>query len=140
MAGMKGSVKLYWYAPQFTGEVKKARDRGLAKCAEMVAQKASDLAPKDTGRLAASINWATKNQRRGPRHPGKDEDAVKSPDKWGIAVIGTSLYYGRFVEFGTRRMSAKPYLRPARDALARQLPKVFRAEYEQAVREMRAKP
>lgn len=29
------------------------------------------------------------------------------------ALIGPSVLYGKFVEFGTRRMGARPYMRPA---------------------------
>lgn len=29
------------------------------------------------------------------------------------ALVGPSVLYGKFVEFGTRRMGARPYLRPA---------------------------
>lgn len=28
-------------------------------------------------------------------------------------IVGPSVLYGKFVEFGTRRMAARPYLRPA---------------------------
>lgn len=33
------------------------------------------------------------------------------------AVIGPSVEYGGYVEFGTRRMGARPFLRPAADAV-----------------------
>lgn len=48
--------------------------------------------PVDTGRLRNSINHAT------------DEDS---------AYIGTNIEYAPYVELGTRKMQAKPYLRPA---------------------------
>jgi HK97 gp10 family phage protein len=37
-----------------------------------------------------------------------------------LARVGTKVDYGRFLEFGTRRMKARPYLRPA---LTEYLPK-----------------
>lgn len=37
-----------------------------------------------------------------------------------LARIGTKVGYGKFLEFGTRRMAARPYLRPA---LTEYLPK-----------------
>jgi HK97 gp10 family phage protein len=33
------------------------------------------------------------------------------------AVIGPSVDYGLYVEFGTRRMAARPYMRPAAEAV-----------------------
>jgi len=34
-------------------------------------------------------------------------------------IVGPSVLYGKFVEFGTRRMGARPYMRPAAE---KQLP------------------
>ena len=33
------------------------------------------------------------------------------------ATVGPSVFYAIFVEFGTRRMGARPYMRPAADAV-----------------------
>lgn len=33
------------------------------------------------------------------------------------AVVGPSVVYGIFVEFGTRRMAARPYMRPAAELI-----------------------
>ena len=35
--------------------------------------------------------------------------------------VGTSIEYGPYVEYGTYRMAAQPYLRPALDSVAKQL-------------------
>lgn len=54
------------------------------------------LCPVDTGRLRASIQ------------------AVKGKDGKGVYVdIGTNVEYAIPVEFGTDRMDAQPFLRPA---------------------------
>ena len=50
----------------------------------------------DTGRLVSSI-------------------AVESPRR-GLSYVGTSLEYGNYLEFGTTRMAARPWLRPAMKA------------------------
>lgn len=31
--------------------------------------------------------------------------------------VGPSVFYGKFVEFGTRRMGARPFMRPAAEAV-----------------------
>ena len=31
--------------------------------------------------------------------------------------VGPSVFYGRFIEFGTRRMGARPFMRPAAEAV-----------------------
>lgn len=59
----------------------------------MVESEAKKLCPVDTGRLRASI----------------------TTEKIGKAAyaVGTNVEYAPYVEFGTRKMRAQPYLRPA---------------------------
>lgn len=49
------------------------------------------------------------------------------------AVIGPSVLYGKFIEFGTRHMAARPYMRPAAEAV---LPK-FAAAVKRALAGLR---
>jgi len=72
-----------------TGEL----DKTLEEMALKVEREAKRRCPVRTGRLRASI------------HHGKIEDYVY--------FVGSPVVYAPFVEFGTRRMAAKPYLRPA---------------------------
>lgn len=74
----------------------------------------------DTGRLRASITWAiSEGMRQGTDIKGaaaEPEDAVGTPAREArriIAVIGTNVKYARALEFGTRHMAARPFLRPA---------------------------
>lgn len=55
---------------------------------------AQDLCPVDTGRLVNSI-----------------KSGVISSEK--CAYIGTNVEYAAYVELGTSRMAAQPYLKPA---------------------------
>ena len=41
-------------------------------------------------------------------------------------VVGTPVEYSVYVEFGTSRMAAQPYLRPAVEQAARNIPAIFR--------------
>lgn len=61
---------------------------------------AKNRAPVDTGALRNSIT--SEVQRRGNTIRGE---------------VGPTVNYGGFVERGTSRMSAQPYLRPATDAV-----------------------
>ena len=56
-------------------------------------------APVDTGALRASIYYDTGESDYGN----------------AMVVIGTTIRYGGFVEYGTYKMAAQPYLRPALD-------------------------
>jgi HK97 gp10 family phage protein len=70
---------------------------------------AKRLCPVDTGTLRGSINV--------------------SVEEGGLAAtVGTNVAYAPYVEYGTRRMAAKPYLRPAADEV--------RPHFEAAMREI----
>lgn len=79
-------------------EVADAIDQALAAALEEVGLAAEGFAkrlcPVDTGRLRNSITHVTR--------PG--EKAV---------YIGTNVEYGPYVEYGTARQKAQPFLRPA---------------------------
>lgn len=68
-------------------------DKTLEEMALKVEREAKRRCPVRTGRLRASI------------HHGRIEE--------NVYFVGSPVVYAPFVEFGTRRMSAKPYLRPA---------------------------
>lgn len=70
--------------------------RDLARRGAQVETAAKRLAPVDTGRLRASIVSALGEDGRGL-----------------FVDIGTDVTYAPYVELGTARQAAQPYLRPA---------------------------
>jgi HK97 gp10 family phage protein len=70
--------------------------KDLVKRAIKAERAAKHLCPVDTGRLRASITWRI------------DRDA-----KGLVALIGTTVHYAAYIEFGTWRMHPRPFLRPA---------------------------
>lgn len=73
--------------------------RELARRAVQVDRRAKQLAPVDTGRLRSSISWR-----------------LGSDGKGLFALVGTDVHYAPYVELGTSRMAAQPFLRPALEA------------------------
>lgn len=67
-----------------------------AACVE-VEKEAKHLVAVDTGRLKQSVTH---------------EVALTAKRTWS-GRVGTNVHYGPHVEFGTRRMRAQPWLRPA---------------------------
>jgi HK97 gp10 family phage protein len=61
--------------------------------------------PRKTGRLAKSLTMTRPRTRRG------NVTIQVGPSKYG--------FYGRFLEFGTSKISARPWMRPAFDASVR---------------------
>lgn len=72
-------------------------ERDLVVLGLKVQNRARQLAPVDTGRLRSSI-----------QSTGLQRDA-----RGAYVDVGTNVFYAGFVEFGTRRQGAQPYLRPA---------------------------
>lgn len=70
----------------------------VEKAALRVEADAKDSCPVDTGRLRSSITTD------GPRVISGEEITAK---------VGTNVEYAPFVEFGTKRQKAQPYLYPA---------------------------
>jgi HK97 gp10 family phage protein len=71
--------------------------RHVFKMGVNIQSSAKRLCPVDTGRLRSSIQTTT------PRDTGS-----------GVSVrVGSNVNYARYVELGTRRMRARPFLRPA---------------------------
>lgn len=74
------------------GGLKSAFARALERIGLQAEGYAKDLCPVDTGNLRNSITHTS---------DGK------------AAYIGTNVEYGKYVELGTVKMAAQPYLRPA---------------------------
>lgn len=80
-------------------------------------------APVDTGALRASIYVRFSDSN--PETTVTVEELPKPSSQFG-AVIGPSVEYAIYVEFGTSIMSAQPYLVPALREVERQLEEYFR--------------
>jgi len=75
-------------------------DSALMYGATCIEGRAKEICPVDTGRLKGSITT----------HAGETEDGNRHE-----VCVGTNVEYAPYVEFGTRKMNPKPYLRPAFD-------------------------
>lgn len=72
----------------------------------------------DTGRLRNSITFATENRQGTPNTQGgaqaspEDYTPRMSPES-GSVYIGTNVEYAPYIELGTYKMPARPFLRGA---------------------------
>jgi len=91
-----------WHPEKITAEIeKKAMDR-LEMAGELVAARARGLVPVDSGKLKDSIRVTR----------------LKGDPKQNIRVYAGNrnkggAFYAHMVEYGTVKMKAKPFLRPA---------------------------
>lgn len=85
--------------------------RTLKKAAKPIDDQASSLAPVETGRLQVSVITGTQLTR-------SQRSSAYRAGKLGVAEVhvGTALSRGLFQEFGTVKMPAHPFMRPAWDS------------------------
>jgi len=81
----------------------------LRAAAKPIVQEARRLVPKDTGDLGRSITTKADRQRS-----GNDTRELKIGFKPPVSARA------HFVEFGTSKMAAKPFMRPALDSKAKE--------------------
>ena len=84
-----------WYGDKVIASVENAKRGGLEAASLIVEADATLRAPVDTGNLRSSITHRVVS----------DEEAH----------IGTNVEYAPYVEQGTSKMAAQPFLRPALD-------------------------
>jgi HK97 gp10 family phage protein len=87
--------------PQVPAQVRALLSQEVSKAAFEIEARSKALAPVKTGLLRRSIHTVMAANGQS-------------------ATVGPSVEYGKFVEFGTRRMGARPYMRPAAE---QELPK-----------------
>lgn len=86
--------------------------RALRAAAKKVQLRARALAPKESGRLSRAIVIQT------DRHPQNvTERMVVRPRAGKSRADQKGAYYWHFLEFGTVRQPAQPFIRPAFDAV-----------------------
>lgn len=98
------------FVPQALQAVQAGTITAARETAIKVASLAKSLAPVDTGQLKGSIMWKDARSRTGLHDEGPKLSVT--PPAGGI-VVGTAVEHAVYQEFGTRKMPAKPYLRPA---------------------------
>ena len=102
-----------WCPEKITAEIeKRAMDR-LAKAGEIIAAHARGLVrigknvPQGKGKWSKREAGALKRSIRMTRLAGDPKMNIR------VYAGSKDVYYARFVEYGTAKMSAKPFLRPA---------------------------
>lgn len=86
------SFELIDHSDEVIDEMKKTMERALEKIGMVGEAYAKEECPVDTGTLRNSISHAVDDN---------------------TAIIGTNVEYAPYVELGTSKMDAQPYLRPA---------------------------
>lgn len=122
-------MALHFSLTDNTKQVIDAKDAAVQKALEMIGLKcegyAKLLCPVDTGLLRNSITHAVSGHgvastsyhadrdKGGVSQIGRYSGGTMGSDKSASVIVGTNVEYAPYVEFGTSRQKAQPYLRPA---------------------------
>lgn len=100
---LSGVEELISRLKQIGANISELENKALKKAAEPVLQDAIANAPERTGKLKKGLKISGIKNRDGAKYV-----------LVGIDRSDTSkIYYGKFIEFGTAKMSARPFLEPA---------------------------
>lgn len=113
MSGVK--VEAQWNGPDVKIRGKRVVGKTAYEVGLAVEGIAKDLCQRMTGRLAGSVTTQSASQGTQPEAPATSQDKIASPNDELEVLVGTAVEYGPYVEFGTRRSDAQPFLRPALD-------------------------
>lgn len=116
---MTTSGTVQWYGDDLKKLILDGADDAMFEGGQILLEGSQAKVPRFTGRLYASGYVTTKTKstyvfRRGYKKERKPEDS-------GVVGIGYSAPHSHLVEFGTKKMRARPYLRPALDELKSQI-------------------
>jgi HK97 gp10 family phage protein len=89
--------------------------------ASKVAKLAKQNAPKNTGNLKKAIK-----AKREKSHPDNPQSVVYVQTRKGSRNDG---FYWRFIEKGTINLPERPFIRPARDSVRADLPRIYTEEF-----------
>lgn len=98
---------------QIPERVRNVSRKAMQLALGLIHRSAALLVPVRTGRLKNSLFWDDDYERRGNTIVG---------------AVGTNVEYAPHVEFGTRRMSSRPYLIPAVEQNINTINSIFSSE------------
>ena len=118
----QGDTVLEWYGDDIMQALESERKRALTESGIEVLGRATQLAPVDTGNLKNSLTYDL--------HHKENVFDVQSDS----IEVGTGVHYAIHQEYGTKRMGAQPFLRPALDSSVSRILGFFRDAIERSIR------
>ncbi|WP_200302230.1 HK97-gp10 family putative phage morphogenesis protein [Streptomyces adelaidensis] len=113
--GLQNALRAIARVPE---AMRQARNDTLHEWADAVENTAADKSPRDQGNLFQAID------QRVNEHYGRADVGVWQPDQ---------LEYAMYVEKGTSKMEAQPYLVPAFNEHRRQVTRTYRAAFRRHI-------
>ena len=129
------------YSAESKEEIKSRTLKALTMCGLVIERAAKGLATVDTGLLRNSITWAlagynpaiasykADKPKNGVIKTGAYSGAAPNDDELSV-FVGTNVEYAPYVELGTAKQKAKPFLKPAAANSKSELMQCFQKAFE----------
>jgi HK97 gp10 family phage protein len=122
--GKTVSYQIDWYQEELVGALENHLQEALFAAGEVLLESATAKAPRDEGDLADSGYVATKTQSSYVNREGNEKEKKVNSDKH--VVVAFAAPHAHLVEFGTAKMRAKPFFRPAFDETKEEIAQTIR--------------
>ena len=110
----KTTVEEQWRGKEVKVRGVRVTGRTMFEVGLVIEGQAKLLSPVDTGRVAASITTQAFDHGTNPTGQGAvGTDKIAAPRSGMMVLVGTPVFYGPYMEFGTVKTDAQPFLRPA---------------------------
>lgn len=118
------SYQIDWYEEELLSALENHLQEALFAAGVVLRDAAQAKAPRDEGDLAASGYVATKTQSNYVAKEGNEKErVVRSPKH---ALVAFAVPHAHLVEFGTVKMKAQPFFRPAFDETKEEVAQTLR--------------
>lgn len=134
-------IELKDYSVECKEEIESRALKALTMCGMVVERAAKQLATVDTGLLRNSITWALAGKKPAVQSYKADkpkngviqtgEYSGTAPDDGLSVYVGTNVEYAPYVELGTSKQEAQPYLKPAAADSKNALRQCFEKAFEE---------
>ena len=123
----KGNVSMFWNGKDVKIKMDASKIKSVLQGALALQAQATMLAPVDTGALRGSITIRFKDRdiKSGYYKADKSGTEIDKPRDDDTAHVGTAVNYAPYIEYGTARSVAQPFLRPALDLVQGKILNIF---------------
>lgn len=111
-------VEVKWYGDNLLRQIRAGTPDGLFSGADALVEAAKANAPEKSGNLRKS-GYAANHTRSNYQSDKRHRKEIKPKENQAVAAF--AIFYAGFVEFGTKKAAARPFLRPAMDELKSKL-------------------
>lgn len=131
------------HLPDLTKAIHAGTVLAIRLATNKVSKDAAGWAPVDTGFLKASNYWVASDTSNYGQAVGKAQsiDAfrpvlpeVDHPDDDATGIAAVAASYGEYIEYGTSKMGAQPFMHPAAEAMRGKLPSIIAEEIRNAIK------